>query len=220
MTISVFDLFSIGIGPSSSHTVGPMRAARAFARGLADDGLLPGVARVRAELFGSLGATGHGHGSDRAVILGLEGATRRPWIPPSSTNGWRRCAPRDRLPARRARGGLRRRRPGAAPAPVAAVPPERHALLRLRPGRDELLRERTYYSVGGGFVVDEQPRHGAARIAAPTTPPCRTRSHRRRNCSSAVHGVGPADQRRDAGQRDSLARRPTRCGPACSRSGR
>src|SRR5690242_21108737 len=73
MAISVFDLFSIGIGPSSSHTVGPMRAARTFAEGLADDGLLDRVARVRAELFGSLGATGHGHGSDRAVILGLEG---------------------------------------------------------------------------------------------------------------------------------------------------
>src|ERR1700760_4610477 len=73
MAISVFDLFSVGVGPSSSHTVGPMRAARAFARGLADDGVLGRVTRVRAELFGSLGATGHGHGSDRAVILGLEG---------------------------------------------------------------------------------------------------------------------------------------------------
>ena len=73
VAISVFDLFSIGIGPSSSHTVGPMRAARTFAVGVADDGLLDQVTRVRAELFGSLGATGHGHGSDRAVVLGLEG---------------------------------------------------------------------------------------------------------------------------------------------------
>ncbi|HEY2165905.1 MAG TPA: serine dehydratase beta chain, partial [Jatrophihabitantaceae bacterium] len=73
MAISVFDLFSVGIGPSSSHTVGPMRAARTFAAGLDDDGVLADVARVRVELFGSLGATGHGHGSARAVILGLEG---------------------------------------------------------------------------------------------------------------------------------------------------
>src|SRR6476659_566764 len=73
MAISVFDLFSIGIGPSSSHTVGPMRAARTFALGLESDGVLASVVRVRAELFGSLGATGHGHGSDRAVILGLAG---------------------------------------------------------------------------------------------------------------------------------------------------
>ncbi|MEV0881855.1 serine dehydratase beta chain, partial [Micromonospora echinofusca] len=71
--ISVFDLFSVGIGPSSSHTVGPMRAARTFVAGLKADGLLAGTARVRAELFGSLGATGHGHGSDRAVLLGLAG---------------------------------------------------------------------------------------------------------------------------------------------------
>src|SRR5664280_897333 len=75
MAVSVFDLFSVGIGPSSSHTVGPMRAARLFTVGLERDGLLDNVRRVRVELFGSLGATGRGHGSDRAVILGLEGET-------------------------------------------------------------------------------------------------------------------------------------------------
>src|SRR5215212_9404299 len=73
MAVSVFDLFSIGIGPSSSHTVGPMRAAHRFARHLADDGLLSNVARVRVELYGSLGATGAGHGTPGAVVLGLEG---------------------------------------------------------------------------------------------------------------------------------------------------
>ncbi|WP_435864726.1 serine dehydratase beta chain [Streptomyces sparsogenes] len=73
MTVSVFDLFSIGIGPPSSHTVGPMRAAHTFAAGLAADGLLDQVLRVKAELFGSLGATGHGHGSASAVTLGLQG---------------------------------------------------------------------------------------------------------------------------------------------------
>ncbi len=73
MAISVFDLFSIGIGPSSSHTVGPMRAANRFVEGLQADGLLDAVRRVKAELYGSLGATGKGHGSDKAVILGFEG---------------------------------------------------------------------------------------------------------------------------------------------------
>ncbi|HET7820402.1 MAG TPA: serine dehydratase beta chain, partial [Ornithinibacter sp.] len=73
MAISAFDLFSVGIGPSSSHTVGPMRAAHTFAAGLRDAGILNRVVRVRAELFGSLGATGHGHGSVKAVVLGLEG---------------------------------------------------------------------------------------------------------------------------------------------------
>ena len=73
MTISIFDLFSIGIGPSSSHTVGPMRAAHTFATGLRDDGLLADTSVVHVELFGSLGATGHGHGSAKAVVLGLTG---------------------------------------------------------------------------------------------------------------------------------------------------
>src|SRR5512142_192705 len=73
MAVSVFDLFKIGIGPSSSHTVGPMRAARLFASRLAHDGQLVAVRRVVADLYGSLGATGKGHGSDRAVLLGLAG---------------------------------------------------------------------------------------------------------------------------------------------------
>ena len=75
MTISVLDLFRIGIGPSSSHTVGPMRAARTFALGLKEAGLLGRVASLKAELFGSLGATGIGHGSNKAVVLGFEGET-------------------------------------------------------------------------------------------------------------------------------------------------
>jgi len=75
MAISVFDLFKIGIGPSSSHTVGPMRAARMFAHGLQTSAQLDRVTRVRADLYGSLGATGKGHGSDKAVLLGLLGET-------------------------------------------------------------------------------------------------------------------------------------------------
>jgi len=69
MAVSVFDIFKIGIGPSSSHTVGPMRAARLFVGSL-DLALCAGV---RVQLYGSLGATGRGHGSDKAVLLGLEG---------------------------------------------------------------------------------------------------------------------------------------------------
>src|SRR5690625_985716 len=73
MAISIFELFKIGIGPSSSHTVGPMRAARLFAEKLAADDTLKQVADVRVELYGSLAATGRGHGTDKAVMLGLEG---------------------------------------------------------------------------------------------------------------------------------------------------
>ncbi|MHB1858228.1 MAG: serine dehydratase beta chain, partial [Acidobacteriaceae bacterium] len=70
---SLFDLFKIGIGPSSSHTVGPMRAARRFAVELDAAGLLDATARVTVELYGSLALTGHGHGTDRAILLGLLG---------------------------------------------------------------------------------------------------------------------------------------------------
>jgi L-serine dehydratase len=73
MALSVFDLFKIGIGPSSSHTVGPMRASRRFALRLREANLLDRVARVSVVLYGSLGATGKGHGSDKAILLGLEG---------------------------------------------------------------------------------------------------------------------------------------------------
>ena len=75
MSISVFDLLKVGIGPSSSHTVGPMNAARQFALALASEGHLTHCQRVTAELYGPLGATGAGHGSPKAVILGLEGAS-------------------------------------------------------------------------------------------------------------------------------------------------
>jgi L-serine dehydratase len=74
MTLSVFDIFKIGIGPSSSHTMGPMRAAREFALDLKKEGLLARTRQVIVRLYGSLALTGHGHGTDRAVMLGLEGA--------------------------------------------------------------------------------------------------------------------------------------------------
>jgi L-serine dehydratase len=165
MAISVFDMFKIGIGPSSSHTVGPMRAARAFACGLADDGLLPRVTRVRAELFGSLGATGRGHGSDRAVILGLEGED--PETVDTAVIDERVAAVRDRetifLLGEHAAGFaagdlvLHRRQ---------SLPYHPNGMRFSAYDRGgELLRSRTSYSVGGGFVVDD-PADGAAPAIA------------------------------------------------------
>jgi L-serine dehydratase len=165
--ISVFDLFSIGIGPSSSHTVGPMRAARTFAEGLADDGLLPDVTRVRAELFGSLGATGHGHGSDRAVVLGLMG--ERPETVDTHTAA-------EQAAAARAGGQIELLGKHAVRLAEDDLVLHRRQSLPFHPNGmrffayagDELLRERTYYSVGGGFVVDESAA-GADRIKADDT---------------------------------------------------
>ena len=76
MSVGVFDLFRVGIGPSSSHTVGPMRAARRYVGELDDLGALDRVAALRIDLYGSLAATGHGHGTHTALLLGAKGGFR------------------------------------------------------------------------------------------------------------------------------------------------
>jgi L-serine dehydratase len=168
--ISAFDLFTVGIGPSSSHTVGPMRAARAFAAGLAADGVLEVTTRVRAELFGSLGATGHGHGSDRAVVLGLLGETPEE----VDTDAVPKLVAAVRETRRLALLG---RREVDFDVDEDLVMHRRRSLpyhpngmtFAAYDAAGEVVRERTYYSVGGGFVVDEAAA-GADRIKPDTTP--------------------------------------------------
>ena len=168
MSLSVFDLFKIGIGPSSSHTVGPMRAAWRFADGLQRDELLAATASLRVELYGSLGATGKGHGSDKAVLLGLEGEQ------PESVDT-------DSIPARlatiRERGELqllgRHPIPFDSKAQLAFIrrPLPFHPngmVFRAFDAAGLQLRSREYYSVGGGFVVDEQAA-GSDRIVEDAT---------------------------------------------------
>ncbi|TDC33320.1 L-serine ammonia-lyase [Micromonospora sp. 15K316] len=167
--ISVFDLFSVGIGPSSSHTVGPMRAARTFVTGLKADGLLAVTTRVHVELFGSLGATGHGHGSDRAVLLGLTGEA--PETVDTDSVASRVARIREEL------------RISLLDAHEIDFDADRDLVLHRRRSlpyhpngmtftaydeRGAELRARTYYSVGGGFVVDEAAA-GADRIVPDTT---------------------------------------------------
>ncbi len=169
MSLSTFDLFKIGIGPSSSHTVGPMSAAARFAAGLKQDGLLDATERVRVELYGSLGATGKGHGSDKAVMLGLEGEQ------PQQVDTTR--IP-ERLAAIRESGTLRL----LSEKPIRFVEKEHLAMIRkpldFHPNGMVFrafdaaglqIRSREYYSVGGGFVVDEQAA-GTDRIVEDRTP--------------------------------------------------
>jgi len=89
--ISALDLFTIGVGPSSSHTVGPMRAALLFAQALDSSALLPQVDRLRIELYGSLGATGPGHGTSNAIFAGLAGAAPETCDPETVATSWQRA---------------------------------------------------------------------------------------------------------------------------------
>ncbi|MGW1493461.1 L-serine ammonia-lyase [Streptomyces sp. NPDC002402] len=156
MAISVFDLFSIGIGPSSSHTVGPMRAARMFAKRLENEGLLARTTAIRAELFGSLGATGHGHGTPKAVLLGLTGSSPRTVDVETADAQVEaiRTAGRISLLGTHEIGFdfdkdliLHRRK---------ALPYHANGMtIFAYDAAGTLALEKTYYSVGGGFVVDE-----------------------------------------------------------------
>jgi L-serine dehydratase len=174
MAVSVFDLFSIGIGPSSSHTVGPMRAARMFAKRLDNEDLIGEVAKIRAELFGSLGATGHGHGTPKAVLLGLEGqapatvdvAGVEPDLARIRTDGRLRLLGTEKGAAHtivfdEAKDLVLHRR--------KSLPYHSNGmtLAAFDASGDEVLTK-TYYSVGGGFVVDEDAV-GADRVVLDDT---------------------------------------------------
>ncbi|KQW00622.1 L-serine ammonia-lyase [Rhizobacter sp. Root1221] len=157
MAVSVFDLFKIGIGPSSSHTVGPMRAARMFAHALSSHPRRAHVARLQVALYGSLGATGKGHGSDKAVLLGLSGHD------PETVDV-------EAIPALLAVIRTQGMLPVAGGAPVpfderAHLIFHRKAVLPFHTNgmtftafdaADAVVEARTYYSVGGGFVVSEE----------------------------------------------------------------
>ena len=193
MAVSLFDLFKIGIGPSSSHTVGPMRAAARFVSHWLDEpGHLPKVARVRAEVFGSLALTGRGHGTDKAVLMGLEGH-----LPD-------RIDP-DIIPAamERIRGEGRIRLLGRHEIGFE----EKHDLIMNKRQKlpyhtngmrftaydaaGEVIATRDYYSVGGGFVVN-QDEAAEDRIVPDTTElpyPFHSGDELLQRCSESGQGI-------------------------------
>lgn len=154
--VSALDLFSIGIGPSSSHTVGPMRAARAFAERLVDDGVLEQVRRITCSLYGSLGATGLGHGTPDAVVAGLAGLEPQQCDPDDVRGAWSRLGD-DGADVRIAgKRPVRMLRSDVSLEPRTRLPGHPNAMTLQAWGDGPLpLAEETYYSVGGGFIRRE-----------------------------------------------------------------
>ena len=171
MAISVFDLFKIGIGPSSSHTVGPMRAARLFALALQRDGLLEATSRLKCELYGSLGATGKGHGSDTAVMLGLMGHQ------PDTVDVQAVPALVETVRSSQRLTLLGQKNIDFTPAQDLLLY-QRQAMIEHPNGmkfnamdaQDQLLKESKYLSVGGGFVVTAGTANEAVLHAFEKTP--------------------------------------------------
>ena len=173
MKHSLFELFKIGIGPSSSHTMGPMRAALRFARELESAGLTFQTASIRVDLYGSLALTGHGHGTDRAILLGLSGQTPE-GIHPAEVEA--------RLSAIRAAKKLEL--PGCHSIafdeakhlifhrdqmyPVANVVSHPNGVRFSAFDKDGLLLcERIFFSIGGGFILSEEERAAAEATQSP-----------------------------------------------------
>ncbi|WP_343639096.1 L-serine ammonia-lyase [Roseateles sp.] len=173
MAVSVFDLFKIGIGPSSSHTVGPMRAARMFVQRLRHEGVLDRTVRVATALYGSLGATGKGHGSDKAVLLGLAGhepdtvdIESIPGILDAIRNDKRIALGGDHVVAFDEARDLVMYRRQSLPLHANGM----RCIAFDAEGNE--LQNRVYYSVGGGFVVTEEVLADGAKqkqIAPDTT---------------------------------------------------
>jgi len=153
---SVFDLFKIGIGPSSSHTVGPMRIAQMFIKEAFDEGVLQDCFRVKVELLGSLGATGRGHSSDKAVVLGLMG-----YLPQSveMSEAKKRladvleCKKINLLEIKRVNFDFQNDIILYGDKFLEFHP--NGMILYMYNSKNELLKQKIYYSIGGGAVVDE-----------------------------------------------------------------
>ncbi|WP_045737319.1 L-serine ammonia-lyase [Xanthomonas sp. MUS 060] len=171
MAVSIFDLFKIGIGPSSSHTVGPMRAAERFVkRWLLDQGTLQNVVRMRVEVFGSLALTGRGHGTDKALLLGLEGQRPElidPDIIPSTLERIR-SSKRIQLLGQHSIAFDEKR--DLAINKRQKLPHHSNGMrFSAYAANDEMIATRDYYSIGGGFVVNQDDA-ADDRIVADQTP--------------------------------------------------
>jgi len=153
--ISVFDMFSIGIGPSSSHTVGPMKAAKIFVDALVEQQLLNKVDRVKCELFGSLGQTGIGHGTGKAVILGFTGQTPEGIPVESIETTLADVVSNQKISLNGTHSVNFPKDDAIIYHHKKTLPAHANAMTLFAYQDDELLLEQTYYSIGGGFIVED-----------------------------------------------------------------
>ena len=194
MAVGVFDLFSIGIGPSSSHTVGPMRAAAVFAEELRASGVLDRVAGLRVDLYGSLAATGHGHGTMTAILLGLEGFHPELILPDEVEQ---------RLAAIADTGQLQLAGSVSFPYavknmilhPLTILPRHTNGLkFAVSDASGEVLHEATFFSVGGGFIVREGEEDAAQQELEESKKelpfPFRTAAELLRHCEANGLSIG------------------------------
>src|SRR5690242_4606896 len=170
MALSVFDLFKIGIGPSSSHTVGPMRAARQFALRLAERDLVERVGRIGTTLYGSLGATGKGHGTDKAVLLGLCGHEPDTVDVEAIAGIVERIRTRHELPLLDRRAIAFDEKRDLVFNHHDTLPLHSNGMLFVASDAAGVeLARGTFYSVGGGFVVSGDPAAGGRQIVPDLT---------------------------------------------------
>jgi L-serine dehydratase len=209
MNVSVFDLFKIGIGPSSSHTVGPMIAACRFASHVEDANLLGFVRRVKVDLFGSLGATGKGHGTDKALLLGLEGNLPELMDPDLIEPRLRSIRETKQLALlgkhaigfdeREHLGFFRKLMPGA---PGSGIVHPNGMRFQAFDEHGQLLVEKEYYSIGGGFVVNrEGDRVNGLRAGAEVPHPFRTGADLMRVCRETGLSIAQVTLRNECAAR-------------------
>lgn len=174
MVISAFDLFKVGIGPSSSHTVGPMRAAREFVAGLIEAGDLARIAELRVDIYGSLAATGRGHGTFPAVLLGLEGYDPETVQPNEVDEAMARIISTGELQLGAQLSEptvLRYGLDDLIQHPLTVL--ERHSngmRFAALAGDGTTLRDETYFSIGGGFVEREGAESAATELTQEALP--------------------------------------------------
>jgi L-serine dehydratase len=173
---SLFELFKIGIGPSSSHTVGPMRAALRFTRELASSDLLNRTARVTVDLYGSLALTGIGHGTDRAILLGLLGEAPDTLDPATVEQKIAAIRTTHTLPLNGSKTipfveaeNLNFRRNQMYPDPAVVSHPNGMRFTAFDNAGAKLAEE-VFYSIGGGFIVSEAERTAEATTSARKVP--------------------------------------------------